>query len=319
MQPTRSESFLAKDALVETPIIAQGASTSASSNTRHSSSNNPSLRVLERDGRDVHNEDYANTNDDKEGRNNCNCLEINQGGQVGFENNTQGGQVVFENNKKEPVGVDDDDDNDDDVASPCSSGACEKKNPLDDKLVTLVFGVDKNTRSETLARKFAQVSLLVADMLEFTEEEEDKETIILNLPNVPLNAVDPIIDYMKYEVFLKVDEQTPLDINSDYLNVEVPIEAQGELREEDKEFLSRWNNSHILEATVAAANYLNMKRLLDLVLFGVARWMYERRENISTIIHTDFSGFPDNVPDKEEKRKLVETFKKYARPSPTIC
>lgn len=185
--------------------------------------------------------------------------------------------------------------------------------------IVVVFGTrETGTETRTIPRPVACVSTTLADFIEM-QDETDLCDSPLFLPGVLPCAVDPILEYMQHVVD---STKKGIDILPIDLSLEAPrrdmttVDRETAIQHWDREFLRRWYDCRIMTAIVAGANFMAIERLVTLSLMGIAYLMLDRKDDIQTAIHTDFEGFPDDIPEdiKEEYRPHLSTFLRYARP-----
>ncbi|KAL0477914.1 S-phase kinase-associated protein Skp1 [Acrasis kona] len=104
----------------------------------------------------------------------------------------------------------------------------------------------------TVEREIIQMSLLVKDMLEDGDDEDD-DTPVIPVPNVDAETLQNIVEYCEHHHNNPADE------------IERPLRNKLEdvLSDWDLRFLNKLDQTMLLQV-IMAANYMNIKDLLDL-------------------------------------------------------
>lgn len=150
----------------------------------------------------------------------------------------------------------------------------------DEKLVELV---SKDEQTFKVPRDVVMQSGLVKDML---EENEGDDVPSIPLPNVESKALAKVIEYIKHHHNNKADE------------IEKPLKGKIE------DVISKWDKSFLeidqslLIELIMAANYLNIKDLLDLTCAKVASMIKGKSPEQ---IREMFGIENDFTPEEEEK------------------
>jgi S-phase kinase-associated protein 1 len=118
--------------------------------------------------------------------------------------------------------------------------------------------MSKDGQSVQVDRKWIEMSGLVKDMLDDGDEDED-DVPSVPVPNVDMHILKRVIDYCRYHHNNRAEE------------IEKPLKGVVEdvICDWDKNFLKDMDQSVLVEL-IMAANYLNIKDLLDLTCAKVA-------------------------------------------------
>lgn len=143
--------------------------------------------------------------------------------------------------------------------------------------------VSKDEQQFQVARFVIQMSGLIKDML---EEAEENESPNIPIPNVESRALKKVIEYCDYHWNNKADE------------IEKPLKGKIEdvICDFDRKFLEI--DQELLIELIMAANYLNIKDLLDLTCAKVASMIKGKSpEEIRQMFNIE----NDFTPEEEEK------------------
>ena len=111
-------------------------------------------------------------------------------------------------------------------------------------------------------RTIAEKSKVIREMLEFTQEaDEGQEAIISDIPNLQVSGdiLTKVVDWIKYHKDSTAQESTE----------EPGTRKRPELSQWDKDFLNV--ESSVLFDLILAANYLEIKGLLDITCAEVSK------------------------------------------------
>jgi len=156
----------------------------------------------------------------------------------------------------------------------------------DESYVEIVSGDEKKFK---VKRKMILMSALISDMLE-EEDEEDEDIPSIPIPNVDGGTFEVIQKYIQHHWNNKADE------------IKKPLKGKIEdvISQWDNEFLNSFDQTMLIKSTMAA-NYLNIKDLLDLTSASLASGL---KGNTPEKIRDKFGIACDFNPD--EKKKIEE-------------
>eukprot|EP00761_Pharyngomonas_kirbyi_P011151 gb/GECH01011176.1/.p1 GENE.gb/GECH01011176.1/~~gb/GECH01011176.1/.p1 ORF type:complete len:161 (+),score=31.30 gb/GECH01011176.1/:1-483(+) len=145
--------------------------------------------------------------------------------------------------------------------------------------------ISKDNETFKVKREICSLSGLLSDMLEDTEADD---TPSIPVPNVESKALKKVIEYCEYHNNNRADE------------IEKPLKGKIEdvICEWDKNFLDI--EQDLLIELIMAANYLNIKDLLDLTCAKVASMIKGKSPEE---IRQMFGIENDFTPEEEEKIK----------------
>ncbi|XP_031265990.1 SKP1-like protein 14 [Pistacia vera] len=157
--------------------------------------------------------------------------------------------------------------------------------PLGKKKITLkaedghLFEIERAVAMDCLG--------IVKTFFEENEHDDDNVNVIVPLPNVSSAALTQIIKYCKKHVGFREDE------------ADEPKKA--EMKAFDGDFINH-QSVDMLKEILLAANYLNVKSLLELAEDNVA----ERIKNKSVEYVREFFGIENDFTEEEENRLREE-------------
>lgn len=133
-----------------------------------------------------------------------------------------------------------------------------------------------------IKKKIAKVSLTIKNMLDDLNDEEDGT---IPLSNVSSDVLEKVIEYCNY-----------YHENSDFITEDSQYRTEEDLSEWEKKFCDV--DQEILFKIILAANYLDIKPLLDLTCLAVA---FIIEKNTVEDIRKKFNIINDFTPEEEEK------------------
>ena len=160
-----------------------------------------------------------------------------------------------------------------------------------DEMIELI---SKDNLTLKVPKQFILMSQLIKDMLE--EDDEDEE-VKIPIPNVDSKALAKVIEYCKEHYNNRAHE------------IEKPLKGNLE------DVISSWDNEFLnveqslLIELVMAANYLNLKDLLDLVCAKVASLIKGKKpEQIREMFGIENDFTPQEEENIREENKWCEDF-----------
>ncbi len=164
--------------------------------------------------------------------------------------------------------------------------------------VILVSNDKEGEAKFSISRKAVELSITIKNLLQEMPDDEDGVSEI-PLPNVTASVLERVVEYIKREHSdpdVEYDKRTPNENRC------------AEIREVDKEFCGKLNMEGLFNL-ILAANYLDIKKLLDLTCKTVAHMIKGKTpEEIKSL----FGVTREFTPEEEEQVKrenpwLVET------------
>lgn len=153
-------------------------------------------------------------------------------------------------------------------------------------MTSIVELTSKDNQLFQISKQAILMSGLIKDML---DESADDETPKIPVPNVDSKPLKKVIEYCEYHHINPANE------------IEKPLVSKIEdvISEWDKQFLEM--DQSLLIELIMAANYLNVKELLDLTCAKVASMV---RGKTPLEIRELFGIVNDFTPEEEEKIKV---------------
>jgi len=163
---------------------------------------------------------------------------------------------------------------------------------IDDRDVELV---SKNSEKLMVKRRAILMSGLIKDMLEEQDEEEDEDVPTIPTPNVESKPLKKVIEYVMYHHVNPADE------------IEKPLKGKIEdvISDWDQKFIEI--DQSLLIELIMAANYLNIKDLLDLTCAKVASMLKGKSpEQIREMFGIENDFTPEEEAKIREENKWCE-------------
>ena len=155
--------------------------------------------------------------------------------------------------------------------------------------------ISKDSMKIITKRKFVLMSGLIKDMLEEQDEEEEDDVPTIPIPNVESSPLKKVLVYFEHHHNNPADE------------IEKPLKGKIEdvISDWDKNFLEI--EQSLLIELIMAANYLNVKDLLDLTCAKVASTLKGKSpEQIRAMFGIENDFTPEEEAKIREENKWCE-------------